>query len=409
MKSTELRFFNTIGALGIVLIGVLIGFGLLLNRAQTESTQHERSAQLVTVMDVERRLASPRIEAQGTVVPARQVTLESEVSGRVLRRHPGLVNGGVVQQNEILLEIDPRDYQISVEQAENQVKLAEAELAIEEGHQVVAEQEWEHFGNHDEEPPPLALRKPQQEQAQLEIDRAKHELERARLNLERTRVRAPFAALVQEASIEPGELISPRSPAAKLVALDEFWVQVSVPFETLGRLAIPGRDGDQGSRALVRHESGQDSVEHEGEIIRLLGDLDPSGSMARILVGIEDPFSLSGEEGEQAEPDTPALRQAPLLLNSFVSVELEGRRSRDVIKIPRIALHGGNRVHVANSDDVLEIREVDIAWRNSETVAVERNLNHGERLILSGLSSPVEGMPLRVEREDDTDEVEDPS
>ena len=216
MKGPELRFFNTIGAISVILVGTLIGFGLLWNRAQTDTTPSEVRTELVTVIDAERRLASPRIEAQGTVVPARQVTLESQVSGRVIRRHPGLVNGGVVQEGEVLLE----------------------------------------------------------------IDRAKHELERTQLNLERTKVRAPFAALVQEASIEPGELLSSGSKAATLVALDEFWVQVSVPLETLGRLAIPGRDGDRGSRAFVRHESGQSSVEHEGEIIRLLGDLDPAGSMA---------------------------------------------------------------------------------------------------------------------------------
>ena len=96
------------------------------------------------------------------------------------------------------------------------------------------------------------------------------------------------------------------------------------------------------------------------------------------------------------------------MLNSFVSVDLEGMRSRDVIKVPRVVIHGGNRVHVANSDDLLEIREVDIAWRNTETVAVERNLNHGERIIVSGLASPVEGMPVRVQRidEDGDDEGE---
>ncbi len=399
MKGTQLKLINTIGAISVVFVGVLIGLGLYLTQSEADRTEAIASAELVTVMHAERRLTSPRIEAQGTVVPARRVTVRPEVSGRVARRHPGLVAGGVVQQGETLLEIESRDYELAVQEAETEVELARADLEMEKGRQVVAEQEWEQFGSEDEEPPPLALRKPQQKQAELEIDRAEHKLAQARHDLERTRLRAPFTGLVQEAAIEPGELITPSTEAATLVALDEFWVQASVPLSALDRLAIPGRDGDEGSRTFVYQQSGDNTVMHEGRILRLLGDLDPAGRTARVLVGVEDPFSLSGEEGEQAEPDTPALRQAPLLLDSFVPVELEGAQAQDVIELPRLAVHGEDRVYVANSDDVLEIREVEIAWRDSENVAISDNLSHGERVVISRLSAPVEGMPLRVEEQ----------
>ena len=404
MKGTRLKLINTVGAIGVVVVGLAIAMGLYFTQSEAERTEAITGAELVTVIHAERRLASPRIEAQGTVVPARKVTVRPEVSGRVARRHPGLVAGGVVQQGETVLEIDPRDYEIAVREAETQVELARADLEMEKGRQVVAQQEWERFGTEGEEPPPLALRAPQQKQAELEIDRAEHRLAQAQHDLQRTRVRAPFTALVQEAGIEPGELITPSTEAATLVALDEFWVQVSVPVGALDRLAIPGRDGDEGSRAFVYHQSGNDTVRHEGRIIRLLGDLDPAGRTARVLVGVSDPFSLSGEEGEEAEPDMPALRQAPLLLGSFVPVELEGDSSHHVIKLPRMAVHGGNRVYVANSDDELEIREVDVAWSDSETVAVRDNLSHGERVIISRLAAPVNGMPLRVEHQDSADE-----
>ena len=400
------KMINSVGALLLLVVGGGLSAVLLMTQTETDRAEVVRSAELVTVTTAERRLRSPRIEAQGTVIPARKVNLRPEVSGRVARRHPGLVPGGVIQEGEILLEIDPRDFELAVREAETQVRLAKADLEMEKGRQVVAQQEWERFGE-EGEPPPLALREPQQLQAQLKIEQAEHQLAQARHDLERTRIRAPFTSLVQQAEIEPGELVTPSNMAATLVALDEFWVQVSVPVNALDRLAIPGRDGDEGSRAFVYHHSSNGTVRHEGRILRLLGDLDPAGRTARVLVGVRDPFSIADDDGEESAPDRPALRQAPLLLGSFVPVEFEGATPSDVIELPRHALHEGNRVYVANSDDKLEIREVTIAWRDSQIVAIRDNLSHGDRVIVSGVSIPVEGSPLQVQRETaDPDEVD---
>ena len=397
MKSAQLKLFNGLIAAAVVIVAMVIGAVLLFSGVEAEHDRDSQAAQLVTSVDTKTVTASPRIEATGTVVPARKVTVQPQVSGRVTRRHPGLVTGGVVQEGEPLLEIDPRDYRLALEQAETAVELARADLELERGRQVVAEQEWERFGDADGEPAPLALRKPQQQQAKLEIQQAEQKLQQARLELERTRIHAPFTALVQEAEIEPGELVSPSTAAARLVALDEFWVQVSVPVEALGRLAIPGRDGDRGSPAYIHYRTGGEAVEHEGRVIRLLGDLDAAGRTAQLLVSVADPFSLSEDEIEDSDPDTPALRDAPLLLDSFVSVQLLSDDPRPVIKLPRLALRNGDQVYIATEDDELEVRDVEIAWRQSDTVAIRDGLDDGTRIIVSGLAAPIEGMPLNVE------------
>jgi len=381
----------------VVVTGVLIGVILWLTSTEAERTESTDSATLVNAIEVEYELASPRVEAQGTVVPARQVTVEPEVSGRISERHPGFVTGGVVQEGDLLFEIDARDYERAVEQAQTDVELARADFEIEEGRQVVAQEEWQRFGEPDEDAPPLALREPHKLQAELEIERAEQELEQARLELERTGLHAPFTALVKDADIEPGELVSPQSSTATLVALDEFWVQVSVPIDSLGQIAIPGRDGDRGSAALIRQESADEPIVHQGKIIRLLGDLAPAGRMAQLLVSVDDPFSLSGQELERPEPGTPVLREAPLLLNSFVAVELQGADESPVIQLPRRAVRNGDQTFVATSDDTLEIRDLDIAWSDSRSIAVEGGLDDGARVIVSDVPAPVEGMSLRTE------------
>ena len=158
--------------------------------------------------------------------------------------------------------------------------------------------------------------------------------------------------------------------------------------------AATGRDGDVGSRAFIRYDSGTESIEHQGRIIRLLGDLDPAARTARVLVEIENPFSLTDDD---ADPDRPALRDAPLLLGSFVSVQLEGHQDHPVIELPRSALHDGQYIYVASDDDTLHIRDVHVAWRHSETIAISEGIEPGERIITSNLPAPIEGMPLRVE------------
>ncbi len=394
-EEPQTKTVNTVGAVALLFLAVVIGGVLFFSRSDVEITPRIQSGELVEVIEAEVHFSAPRIVAQGTVVPARRVTIRPEVSGRIVERHPGLVDGGVVQRGETVLRIDPRDYQLAVDEARNGVEAAQAELAMEEGRQVVAQQEWERFGSGDEEPPPLALREPQLQQARLDIDRAQHQLTRALLDLERTRLRAPFAGLVTEASVEVGELATPSLAAATLVGLDEFWVQVSVPVDTLNSLAIPGRDGDRGSRAFVRHHGAAGVVEHQGEIIRLLGDLDPAGRMARVLVRVVDPFSLAADEGE---PDMPALRKQPLMLGSYVSVEFEGAHPRNVVELPREALHDGQWVYVATESDRLELREVQTVWRTRDTIAVAEGIEEGERIVVSGLAAPVEGMALRVEQ-----------
>lgn len=397
MDDEQVHRVNLGGALGVLLVAAVITAFLLLSQSDTPEVIRATPGEQVTVVEAQRALQVPRINAQGTVIPARQVTIRPQVSGRVIERHSGLVNGGAIQAGEVLFRVDPRDYEIALEEARTAVEVARAELSMEEGRQVVAKEEWERFGTAGEDPPPLALREPQLRQAELEISRAQQRVQRATLELDRTRIRADFTGLVLNASVEVGEIVSPSLNAATLVALDEFWVQASVPLEAVGLLAIPGRDGDVGSKAIIRHQSGESFVEHRGEVIRLLGDLDPAGRMARVLIRVEDPFSLSDQEQADARPDRPALRRQPLMLGSYVSVELEGAEQRFVIEVPRQAIHEGRYVYIANRNDRLERREVQFAWRNRDTVAINTGISPGERVILSGMPAPVEGMPLRVQ------------
>jgi multidrug resistance efflux pump len=70
------------------------------------------------------------IEADGVVVPLREITLAAEVSGRVLRKTEACNEGQSVTRGMLLFEIDPRDYELDVDRLERE--LSQARLTIEE-------------------------------------------------------------------------------------------------------------------------------------------------------------------------------------------------------------------------------------------------------------------------------------
>jgi hypothetical protein len=178
-----------------------------------------------------------------------------------------------------------------------------------------------------------------------------------------------------------------------LVASDAFWVQVSIPVDRLQYIVVPGFNAQEGegSEVSVWQELGETRVERSGRVLRLYGDLDPVGRMARVSVEIEDPLGLEIPEEE---------RGLPLLLGAYVHVDIVGRSMVEVIEIPREALHAGRYVYVFGKESRLEVREVDIAWRREKTLLVRGGLSGGDEIITSRLGSAVAGMRLRRVTED---------
>ena len=102
MKSAQLKLYNGLIATAVLAIGIIVGAVLLMSGVEIDRDEDARVAQVVTAVEAQTVTASPLIEASGTVVPARKLTVQPQVSGRVTRRHPGLVTGGVVQEGEEL-------------------------------------------------------------------------------------------------------------------------------------------------------------------------------------------------------------------------------------------------------------------------------------------------------------------
>jgi RND family efflux transporter MFP subunit len=337
----------------------------------TEPETPQRSPKIVKTVTPLPATHAIRLSAYGSVVPARRVVIEPQVSGHVIRQHPGLRPGGQLKTDEELYAIDPRLTELDLAEAEADLKrvravLLEARRKLEEGRRLATE---------------LVI--PATELAALEsaVEIQKAELERltARRDrnvelLERHIVRAPFNALVIEEAVELGQRVTPGDATVTLVGTDEFWVQAALPTDQVPWVRLPEANRP-GASVQVDLDTGEGRrVTYRGEVVQLLGDLDQVGRMARVLIRVTDPLQLA----ESAD-------RPPLLLGSYVRVGIDAGELHQVLAVDRAAVREGNRIWVVDANSRLQIREVTVRWREGETLLIDVVLKPNESLIVSDL------------------------
>ena len=374
----------------VLVVAVVVALGIIRSSPQAVQVPAEDLGVLVEVAEVRRLPRRIDVEAQGTVVPAQRVVVQPQVSGRIDAVAANLAPGTVLREGDLIFAIEDADFRLAVAMATAAVAETAAQLQLEQGRGRVAEREWELFQDEldaEQKAASLALREPQLRSRLSAVQTARANLARARLDLERTVVRSPFNAVVLSESIEIGQIVTPQSQAVTLAGTDAFWVRAAVRTDELDQLRVPGLHGAAlGSRALVRLDRENDDV-LAGRIVRLLGDLDTAGRMARVLVEVADPLALESGAGS-------AGRRGLLLLDSYVDLMLEGATVRDLFELPREWLHEGGNLRMY-SEGRLELRPVEVAWRFEDSVCIDSGLHEGEMVVTSRLATPIEGMKLR--------------
>lgn len=366
----------------LVLASLVVARILIRTAPRAERKQPPKMAPLV---DTERLQASGQtvvLQLTGIVMPAEDILLRARVSGEIVAMAPEFIDGGHLEQGTEILCIDPVDYELALADAQAQLEQARFNYKLELGRQDVARREWELLktGDASELEKELALRIPHLAASKAALEAAESALEKAKLNLARTRIHAPFDAVVLERRINIGSQASLQDVLAHLAGTDSYWVQVSIPVDRLDWIEIPG------SAARIISNSG---AVRDGRVIRLLGDLEEKGRMARLLVEVRDPLCILPEQAGQKS----------LLLGEYVRTEISGRRLEQVFTIPRKALRENSAVWIAGEDGRLDIRHAEVLWRDAEQVIIRDGFRDGERLIVSDLTAPVPGMDVNTGEE----------
>ncbi|MEC3966423.1 efflux RND transporter periplasmic adaptor subunit [Flagellimonas halotolerans] len=381
--------------LAILLGGILVTTLIFSTEpeAQQEGATIE-TAILVDVVSVEKGTFAPTIVATGIVQPVEDVILSPLVSGQIIRRDPAFTPGGFVKKGEVLLQIDPSDYQNTLELRKSELLQSETTLATEMGRQQIAEQDLQLINNDSlfgdnplsDNETQLVLRKPQLNAVKATIEAARASLNQAQLNLERTTIRAPFDAHILSQNVTVGSQVAQGDNLGRIVGTDSYWVTATVPISRLQWLKFPESDSERGSLVHIENPSAWTKGAHrEGYLNGQIGALDAQTRLARVLVRVEDPLATSKE-----------LKGAPkLMIGAFVEVNIEAEPIPDVVRIDRDLIRSDQTAWVMK-DGLLEIRELDIILTDNEHAYIRSGLEQGEKVVVTNLSTVTNGIELRT-------------
>ena len=326
------------------------------------------------------------VMSQGTVQPRTESQLVPEIAGRITWVAPSFAEGGFFEVGDVLIKIDPFDYQQAIVSARSQLAQARLRLAQEEAEAEVAIREWETLGRGD--PRALTLREPQLEEARASVAGAEAGLERAERDLERAEIVAPYAGRIREKKVGIGQYVKVGDAVATIYAVDVAEVRLPLPDDQLAYLDLPlsyrGSPDQPQPRVTLRATFAGEAHEWQGRIVRTEGEIDPVSRMVLAVAEVLDPYAPGPN------------RRPPLAVGMYVEAEIVGRIAHEVAIVPRAALRGRNQVLVIDDDDSVSFRTIDVLRAATDVVYVAGGLVDGELIVVSPLDTPIEGMRVQV-------------
>lgn len=359
-------------AVKIFIVGAIAVTAIILLKPRPEprpETQPPRPQ--VNVTYAQPQTLAINVKTQGTVAPRRQIDLVSQISGPIIQVANNFVNGGFFAANEILIQIDPREYQYALTRAQARIAEAERVLASERGAARQAQREWRELGDADANA--LFLRKPQIAAAEAAVAAAQAERDQAQLNLERTTVRAPFAGRVQQTHVNFGQHLTPGARIATI--FDSAFAEVRLPLTDQQSLLVDlplgsANDIEDRPQVSLRGVIAGEAHEWRGEIARTDASLDPQSRMYYAVVEVPEPFNTQRWA-------------APLLIGLYVEAHIDGNALDDVIELPKTSIFRRDKIYTLDTDLRVHLKTVRVLDSNDEVVWVQGDLIEGEAVVIN--------------------------
>ena len=321
----------------LLVIGV-IGYGKLSIEQPEEAPPRPEAKPIeARVHELKRQDYQMLVPTQGHIRAHSLVTSTAQVSGRVQTIHPTFEEGAFFKKDDILLEINPIDFQVALIAAQAQVASAQLNLDKEEALAEQARLDWKDLGYKDE-PSALVRREPQLKAARQTLALAHAQEASALRNLERTKVTAPFDGRVLTRTVGVGQTIGAGTPLGGIFATDYSEVRLPVSTLRLGDLTLPEDTDDPPLSVTLQDGLDEDSTTAwDASILRTEGALDASTLELFAIARIEDPYGLKSEK-------------TPLRVGQPVTAAIPGKMLEDVFVIPREAVSRLSRIRIVNPE-----------------------------------------------------------
>ena len=325
-------------------IGILlVAFVATLFVARTEPNEVEEDVEQprrVEVMRAELVEVRARVASQGFLEARTISRLSSEVSGKVIVTSEDFYPGNLVREGDLLVEIDPSNYETVLKRAAAQLARNEVVLAEERARVEQARIDWERSGN--TEASALTLRQPQLFEAEANVAAARAELAEAERNVERTRIYAPFDALVRTRQVAKGQFLPVGGLVGELLAIDFAEVRLPIVSKDLPFVSLPSPMPGIGDypKVWITAQDGGDPVKRQAEVIRTENVIDRDSRVLFAVARLKDPYAWLYGGGHE-----------PIRIGSFVTAELESVPIEAVFKVPTSAIRGVDEGAVINEEN----------------------------------------------------------
>lgn len=369
----------------VVLFGIANMAMLIMSGPKLDSKPVVPLAPLVRVVTVNPETVQMTANTHGTVAPRTESELTPEVSGRVVDVSSVLVSGGFFKKGEVLLTIEPLDYELALVQAKASLARSESELnsARRANSRQVDLQKKDLTSDSQSDD---ALNRFRVADATLLESKAR--LAKAERDLERTKLVAPYDGRVRDKRVDVGQFVNRGNPVATIYATDYVEVRLPIKDQELEFVNVPlagNSTSAQQQLAAVRLKANFGGDQHQwlGEVVRTEGEIDPQTRMINVVARVLSPFE-------------PGSKKPPLSIGLFVSAEIQGQSFDDVVVLPRIALRGKSQVYIVDAENRLQFRDVVVLREVEDQIYIKGGLKPGERVCISPLETALDGMSVRV-------------
>jgi multidrug efflux pump subunit AcrA (membrane-fusion protein) len=434
-------------SIGLLAGGAILFFLLSQMKTAPASLQRDVQAPAVTTADVKLRKDGFYLDADGEVVPYREVTLSAEVAGTVQMKAPQCFAGQYVKQGELLLQVETDDYDLEVKrltELANQAEISVEELELERQNtlKLIA------LANED-----LQLQRKELERILLlnrrnvatesDLDTARRnelasrnnmqtlqneklllnkkqvrvvserqqiaaELTKAKLDLTRTEIRATIDGIITEDLVEEGAFVERGAAVVRIEDTSKVEVHFNLQYSQLqwlwqytDRKSSSGKNLSGSSYelphlpAIVTLTLEDASYQWKGRLARYDGTGVNAATRTVPCVAIVEeraPTEVNGQGfGDVAAP--PAL-----LRGMFVTMQIKIDPRIPLLSVPASAVRPGDRVWVFRKGKLAteHVDVVMIVGGEALILAKHAPVSVGDQIITSPLPMAIVGMPLRL-------------
>ena len=369
-------------------IAAFVGFSSL--KTPPAEKAKEDNTPIIAVENIVVAPMTLNVSSYGIIKPKYETLLVAQVNGEIVELDETFVRGGFIKKGQLLARIDPNDYHAALIDAQADMASARAALEQEVAQGKVAEREWKLIT--DSSPTELSLRKPQLAQELARVKSAQAAILRAKRNLQRTEIRAPYDAMIDSRMIGLGSFVSVGTQLGQLFGTDIAEVRLPVADNELKFLIDQGHDAKV---KLVGTYAGK-SVEWTAHIARNEGVIDNKSRMTYLVAEIQNPYLLPDMLAKNvATENTDVSHSVPLRFGAYVQAQILGIEIANASILPR-HLVVGNKVGLLSNESTLHYATIDIIRQQGANVIVSNGLLDGDKLIVSALEYPVDGMKLAL-------------